>query len=245
MNRSHGLPVAVLVTVLAAGCSGAPGDPDGKAAQSPPPPTREVRDLVLPLDSYALESPELALVQSAENALIRRCMARQGLKWTFPERRKSASWPNRGRYGLIEDEAARRFGYHPIPDPEAEKRTAQYEHREGALDRRERSALHGAGGREGCRDRARATLLRGVPKVDWQLIDRTGFATYRDSRRSTAVVNSVREWSSCMRDRGFVYGDPMAANDDARWRTPGPSRAERATAVADVRCKHRAGLVNV
>ena len=48
-----------------------------------------------------------------------------------------------------------------------------------------------------------------------------------------------------MRQAGFDYADPMKANNDPAFQTPAPTEREIATAVADVQCKARTGLVDV
>ena len=44
---------------------------------------------------------------------------------------------------------------------------------------------------------------------------------------------------------GFHYATPRQANNDPAWRTPRPSTRERATAVADARCKRQVQLVDL
>jgi hypothetical protein len=48
-----------------------------------------------------------------------------------------------------------------------------------------------------------------------------------------------------MRDRGYSYASPIAANDDERWESDTPSGLELATATADVACKQSTNLVSI
>ncbi|MFD7663817.1 hypothetical protein [Streptomyces sp. NPDC059788] len=88
-------------------------------------------------------------------------------------------------------------------------------------------------------------LLRGVPNADFSLVDQVSTASYEQSRRAPAVRKAFARRSACMRAKGFSYQDPMAADNDPAWNAGAktPSRAEVATARADVACKRRTSLV--
>ncbi|WP_225824091.1 hypothetical protein [Streptomyces naphthomycinicus] len=236
----------LVVSVMVTGC----GDRHdaGPVPQRAPRASQEVRALTLPLDAFALQLPDLTRVQNAEDALTRTCMARQHLRWPGIHRDPHGSpdqWPNRYRYGLIEPEVARRFGYHPLPDPEADRRSVQYHARQASLSSRQRLAAYGRDGEGGCRAEAVRHLLAGVPHPDWELLNRTSTETYRRAGRTKAVTHALREWSTCMRQHGFAYADPSAAGDDRHWNTTTPTEPEIRTALTDVACKHRSGLVDV
>ncbi|GAB2821855.1 hypothetical protein [Streptomyces daliensis] len=253
------------LTATVTGCAGtapAPGTGEGggPASPAPPPaPTQEVKELTLPLDAYTLGAPEMARITVAQDRLIGACMARAGLDWPRLPAREERVWPHRGRYGLIEPEPAARYGYHPLPDPHSEATEAWLARREAKLSPEQRTAAYGAaaekdkagndgeGSSAGCEREAERALLRGVPKADFELVDEISADTYDRSRRAPAVTKAFARWSACMRDRGFDYADPTAANDDARWRRTAkkPSRAEIATARADVACKRATSLVGV
>jgi hypothetical protein len=236
----------VVLATLAAGC----GDRHaiGAPPQRTPHASLEVRHLVLPLDSFALQLSDLTRAQDAEDRLMKACIARQHLVWTGIRRNPDASpdrWPNRYRYGLIETEVAGRFGYHPVPDPESDRRAAQYNARQASLTSRQRLAAYGRNGKGGCHAEAVKYLLAGVPHTDGDLINKTSADTYRRSRTSTAVTHVLQAWSACMRHRGFSYAGPEAAADDRRWNTRTPTKTEIRTALIDVACKHRSGVVDV
>ncbi|QKV96277.1 hypothetical protein HUT19_34930 [Streptomyces sp. NA02950] len=236
------------VCLVAAGCSGGGADPAGSPGRHtprPPAPTREVRNLVLPLDAYTLDGPQVARIVVAQDRLIGSCMARRGFHWPRLPDRGAESWPNRGRYGLIEPEPAKRYGYHPLPDPRSEAAEAWITRREGGLTPKERAAAYGKDGTSGCEKRAERELLRNVPKVDFGRLDRIAEGAYERSRRHPDVTKAFARWSACMRAKGFRYPDPMTANNDPRWKGESPSGTEIATARSDVACKHRTSVVRI
>ncbi|MGW1177809.1 hypothetical protein ACWD4P_29310 [Kitasatospora sp. NPDC002543] len=67
------------------------------------------------------------------------------------------------------------------------------------------------------------------------------------------VVAADRQWSTCMKDRGFTYATPAAAYMDPRWRdrtrsaeTPvSHTPAELATATADDACKRSTNFMGI
>ncbi|MFI1328825.1 hypothetical protein ACH4U7_01525 [Streptomyces sp. NPDC020845] len=249
----HARPAAVAavaaVCLVATGCSSGEADPAGSSpaqhTSRPPAPTREVRNLVLPFDAYTLDSPQVARIAVAQDRLIGSCMARSGFHWLRLPERRTESWPNRGRYGLIEAEPAKRYGYHPLPDPRSEAAEAWIARREQGLTPKERTAAYGRDGTSGCEKEAHSELLRNVPKVDFGRLDRISADTYERAKRHPDVVKAFARWSACMRAEGFHYPDPMAANNDPRWTGDSPSQVEIATARADVACKRRTSLVRI
>ncbi|WP_317447342.1 hypothetical protein [Streptomyces collinus] len=248
MRGRFAAAAAVLLVLgsLTAGCGDRHGT--GTPPQRAPRAGVEVRELVLPLDSFALQLPDLTRAQDAEDRLMRTCMARQHLVWTEIRRDPDGSpdrWPNRYRYGLIETKVARRFGYHPVPDPESDRRAAQYNARQASLSSRQRLAAYGRDDKGGCHAEAVKRLMAGVPRSDENLVDKISADTYRRSRTSTAVTDAVRAWNACIRHDGFSYAGPEAAADDRGWNTRTPTEPEIRTALADVVCKHRSGLVDV
>ncbi|MGY0065014.1 hypothetical protein ACWY4P_52765 [Streptomyces sp. LZ34] len=247
--RPAAVATVAAVCLVAAGCSSGGADPAGSGPAQPTPrppaPTREVKDLVLPLDAYTLDGPQAARIAVAQDRLIESCMTRKGFHWLRLPGRDAESWPNRGRYGLIEAEPAKRYGYHPLPDPHSEAAEAWIARREGGLTPKERAAAYGKDGTSGCEQQADRELLRNVPKVDFGRLDRISADTYERSQRHPDVAKAFARWSACMRAMGFHYPDPMAANNDPGWSGTAPSQAEIDTARADVTCKRRASLVRI
>src|SRR5205823_14551075 len=56
---------------------------------------------------------------------------------------------------------------------------------------------------------------------------RSRLRAYLLSRQDSRVRAVFSAWSSCMREAGFSYADPMAANDDPAFATEQPRSEER------------------
>ncbi|MER7344813.1 hypothetical protein ABT390_05330 [Streptomyces aurantiacus] len=238
-------PAAALMLLLAAGCGGPSADDGNRPPDRPPAPSREIRALALPLDAYELDSRNAALAATAQEKLIKSCMARQGLDWPELPHPATETWPHRGRYGLAEPAVAKRYGYHAMPDPVTKTAERRLEQRDARLTARQRTAAYGTDGRSGCQERAQHALVRDVPKVSSDLVNEASAAAYEKSQHTPAAQRVFGKWRACMRDRGHAYRHPMDPNEDPRWKGGRPTRAEIATARDDVACKLRTHLVDV
>ncbi|MEV0147987.1 MULTISPECIES: hypothetical protein [unclassified Nonomuraea] len=236
--------VGVLLTAATAACSTAPAT----RPQVPvPPPGVEARELSIPFDRYNLSPSDIGVLEGAEELLVRDCMRRRGMTWqVLPQSAAEDVEPaNRRRYGVVEPEMARLFGYHTPPDrPTVARRAAARAGRMRSLSAKERQAAYGE--KDGCLGQARAHLEQGTPKVDGALFNRLISETFERSQRDPEVVQVFQAWSTCMREQGRQYADPLAAVSSRRWMTDGPASPEEIRAAqADVRCKVRTGLVSV
>ncbi|MFE7073921.1 hypothetical protein ACFU96_27910 [Streptomyces sp. NPDC057620] len=242
--QPHRYAGTLLVLAAVAGCSAAPPSPRSSAV---PAPSAEVRNLVLPLDRYELSPSDTQVIESAEDVIVRRCMAAQGFSWPLLPRSGDTEPVNRRRYGVVELSVARRFGYHLPPDaPQTAHRRALAETREDALRPAGKRAAYSEQGRGGCWNKAHAQLLENVPTSNHDLLNRVVVASFDTARHDKAVVRTVSAWSACMRRSGHPYADPLAAAGDGRWaRSARPTAEELRTAVADVRCKQKTLLVRV
>ncbi|MGW7364903.1 hypothetical protein ACWGI8_16090 [Streptomyces sp. NPDC054841] len=193
-----------------------------------------------------MSTPQIHTIESAEDLLIRDCMRAQGMGWkALPRPSGIDRQPsNRLRYGLVEPELATRFGYHLPPEhPETTRREAAWEAREKLPDR-EQLAAFGKEGGGGCWKQAHESLRRGLPQVDQSQFNRRIGAAFSASRRDPAYARVVREWSACLKEKGFRYANPLAVMRDAEWaKSTRPSRREIAVAQADVQCKQQTELV--
>jgi hypothetical protein len=102
------------------------------------------------------------------------------------------------------------------------------------------AALDGGVSEPGCLSQAQALLYGSgsgdpVPQLAFQAASWT-----ESDPRVTAVV---RAWAGCMASHGYRYSQPVKAALHA-W-PKRPSRAEIATAVADVRCKRQVNLARI
>jgi len=141
-------------------------------------------------------------------------------------------WARHGQqYGVTDEGRAARYGYHV---PEITDRPYR---REPALP--DDIA-------DDCLDWARRRLNQGVPDLAQpglaQMLALRAHLLSREDSRVRAVFGA---WSRCMRECGFSYPDPMAANNDPASATEEPTEHEVRVAVADVRCKRTAGVVEV
>lgn len=147
--------------------------------------------------------------------------------------------PNRRRYGVIEPLVATRAGYHaPLTSAEKERDRADRA-RGGYRDAAERSAANT------CLDDSMSRVY--VDGADSPLLTRLEREIFEQARTKDRHVRSALDaWRSCMRKRGQKeYADSLAAAADDRWKSPSPSKAETAAAVADVACKKETDLVEV
>ncbi|MGW0809984.1 hypothetical protein [Nonomuraea sp. NPDC002799] len=235
--RSWGA-VAVLLTAVTA-CSEPP--------PPVPPPGVAARELTVPFDRYNFSPADISIIENAEDLLVRECMRGRGLAWeTLPVAAESdLEPPNRRRYGVVEPEIARLYGYHVAPErPSVARRVAARESRAAHLPEKERQAVYDETG--GCLRQARDRIEQGAPQVDTALFNKLITQTFEQSRRDAKVVQIFQSWSACMRAEGLRYADPLAAITDQRWLGDGPpTREELRAAQADVRCKAATGLVSV
>ncbi|MFH8410984.1 hypothetical protein ACH4FX_40365 [Streptomyces sp. NPDC018019] len=251
-SRTPAATVTVLALLLATtACTAAPptsGTGAAPAAGPPPAPSRQARDLRLPLDVYALTDADTNTLDDAQDVLLRRCMKDQGMDWkTLPRISPRDLEPqNRRRYGAIEAAVARRYGYHPPPAPPALTR------RDRAWDEREelpagvQRAAYGPSGDGGCLKEAMRRLGGGLPQPDAHTFNQLTGTALDASQRDPAVRAAMRKWSACMRRAGFDYPDALAAAGDRRWtRTAHATPDERAVAGRDVACKDETQLVQV
>lgn len=259
MSVRQGAAVALVLLCAVTACSDADG-PDSKAesSKSPaagpsasvPPPGKEAEAISVPLDRYDPSPRELEIISAAEDVLIARCMTKQGLEWKLAPRASAADAEprNRRRYGVVEPEIAKVYGYHlPADRPTVAKRAAVRDAREKELGPAERKAALGSGKQlGGCVKKAKDELLKDAPDADFNLLNGTIGSTYEESMKDGSVVRVFDAWSACMKKDGYRYGSPMDAIQDERWlKSKQVTREEIRQARADVRCKQRTDLVAV
>ncbi|WP_146178156.1 hypothetical protein [Nonomuraea fuscirosea] len=121
--------------------------PLAAACSSPPPPVpppgEQARAISLPFDRYNFTPADLSVIERAEDLLVGDCMPSRGLAWETlpPSAEEDLEPPNRRRYGVVEPEIARRYGYHVAPDrPSVARRSAAGESRTASLSEQQRRA---------------------------------------------------------------------------------------------------------
>jgi hypothetical protein len=220
-----------------------PKEPPGGVVSGP------AHGVTLPLDSYRASPGEQLVIDRARGALFRSCMARFGL--TMPKRDPAPviGDPNRERYMLADEQAARSRGYHPPPAEQAAARRAAEPRR---LPPDYLAAASGRGAVRirgvpvpsgGCAGEATRRLTLGGSAVAVQRVEELSAWSWDRAKRDQRVVAVFAAWSACMDESGYHYRTPMAANDDPAFRTGTPTAREIATATADVRCKRRVNLI--
>lgn len=249
---------AVLALVVAAGgCSAVtaespsqPGETTASAVHVPLP-GEEAQQLVVPFDAYNFSPAEIMTIEAAEDLLIRDCMRGQGMEWNVvPLPAEEDIEPqNRRRYGVVEPEIGRLFGYHtPSDRPSVAQYNAARDDRMKQLSPAARRAAYGdpAEDADGCSQRAREILSKDTQNIDASLFNSLISQTFDESRRDGDVGVAFHAWSACMREKGFHYPDPLAAVTDERWMSAGsPSRLEIMAAETDVWCKEKTDLVPI
>ncbi|MFE1013738.1 hypothetical protein ACFW4M_20880 [Streptomyces sp. NPDC058794] len=234
------------MTVLAGGCA-EQGEPQ-EARLLAPPPTDEVYEIVLPFDAYELSLEETYQDSAARDELIRRCLEEKGYDWPAIEYPQDVQDPkNRRRYGVIEMPVARKLGYHPTPGMLGSREVVeQRERRDKSLSAAALDAVYNE--KDGCGKKASGYLLRNGGKADYDLLRQLSAEIFKEAHGEPEVKKASRAWSSCMAEQGFNYKAPTDALADERWwseETDRASSAEISTAVADVECQGRSGLINV
>lgn len=232
------------LVLLIAGCGGparsaAPDQVDAF------PPTEQVRALRLPFDAYSPSLSALYAVSNAQDRLILECMKAAGQEWKVIQRPTNLEdLRNRRRYGVIEMKIADEYGYHV---PTGLLTPADVEHkydaREASLSESQKALAYA---KDGCGSEA-VRQLRPEAEGDQALLIKLDHESLAGSQRDPVVAAALRSWRECVRQQGFTYQDPFAAISDEQWwadDTAGPSPTEIAVAVADVRCKEQAGLID-
>jgi hypothetical protein len=261
--------LALAAVLLAAGCTSESGAVAGRPAQPAAEPRIATTTassssgavVTLPLDAYVPTAEQWEVLNRASGLLERDCMRRLGFSdWQPPAPQVADGRARMFPFGIVDEQQAARHGYH---DPRAAavsrmvsqqpRRTAE----QRARDRAELAALTGdsafgtLAGRQvppgGCSGEADRKLRAGAPSHDvdlyGQLVTEANQRTFADSR----VRAVIEAWSTCMGRAGFHYDSPveLAQPESSLWPTPKPTRAEIATAKADVTCKKQTNLPSV
>ncbi|GLH97643.1 hypothetical protein [Phytohabitans aurantiacus] len=246
------IAVAALVVVLV-GCTKDASDDADEPAIDAVPVIRSSSELVLPLDDFAQTEDQEHAITDAVNILGRQCMKRFGLDW--PAARVSGSFevdPYARRYSIIDVEKASVEGYHAVDIIKRQRALAELDANAPTPSREAMNVWAGRGQSSyngepvpagGCAKEATDKLAGGVREADLALVQRLQVEARGRTMADSRVVKVFAAWSACMKDEGFSYPDPFAANDDQRWQSETISAEETATAVADVKCKDKANVV--
>lgn len=262
-RRAAGL---LAVVPLVTGCTSTSSVPVEKPVSAPV----AHDDFVLPADAYAFTVPETGQIDLARELLAGRCMQRFGYAFDAKAAREAMDRGSRGtlsdlgyygnkrRYGVTDATTAARYGYHLISHvmgaaPDVSPDTAPGL---GPLTDVMKTVLTGGkqpSGRVnghqvpqgGCTREAADDLSPSGVLSESDVVAEVGGQSYRDSFAAPAVVAAFKQWSSCMRGRGYPYQTPRDAGAEFDVNTETVPPAEIAAAEADVTCKQQTHLVDI
>jgi hypothetical protein len=246
-------------------------NPKTPPAVAETPKITSANDKSMPLDTYLLNPEQSETLDNAYAGLVSDCMKRFGFDYT-PPRSGTASTSSDapttridGRFGPQSAEKAEKWGYHPVGGLTGEedspwgnkgqKMTASMQTAErGSDDPKEK---FGSGGQvingqtvpdHGCVGEAQKKLTGSVNgnRGDAELATDLKFDTLVKAQQDARTRAVFAKWSTCMKEQGFDYADPLKPLDDEQWsKTPQPTRHEIQVATADQECRAKHNVVGV
>jgi hypothetical protein len=219
--------VALVLAGATAGC-GAVTDAAPEPPLGPIPRITEVAQIHLPIDDYGQSSDQFDIFNKAAGLLADACLRRAG----FEPPGSSPAPQEESRYvrlfGVMELGTARARGYLPAPQLPTSDDVG------GA-------PAPGSLGRvvSDCQGEVRSTLSQGVTtRGDSDLWQGSAGQAEDLARADSRTALADKDWSACMRERGYDYGSPLAPVQNRTFYGEDPaSPTQVATAVADVECK--------
>ncbi|GAA1595301.1 hypothetical protein GCM10009731_55830 [Streptomyces globosus] len=256
------LTAAALAAVTAlGGCTSEPARPGGAAGDRGEPAVRitpqpDPANAPLPLDAYGFDTSQQKVLQQAQDILTEACMHRIG----FAAFKNTSTYVTAGAgarrttsgIGLVDAEAAKKYGYRSggLPDREAGAAQKRDPSETAALFGPQDGAPAPAGAPEGgCAGEAARKLYprsttgaAGAPAGNG-LVDELARQAADRARADSRVTAAVTEWSACMREAGFQVKTPWELQQMEGTRWTGPVTSEEITAATtDVSCKQRTKL---
>ncbi|PPK61755.1 hypothetical protein V5P93_000085 [Actinokineospora auranticolor] len=242
--------------LVVSGCSGTDGSATNQGNLGPEPalgPGADINDkqfLDLPLDFYQPTREQNDLIVKAQLVLVNKCMARFGFE-PIPSTTEDTPRMTDARYGINVAAEVQQYGYHRVPEQvhksSGGKKPSEAE--QNILTGRGQSVHNGVPVPPGgCLAEARSTMS-GV-KTDAESYDENVAIGLKgesmDRLRSDSRVRAAyAKWTECMKQSGFDYRDPWAANNDSQWTGESANKEEVRTALADLACRRQADVNNV
>ncbi|WP_226484077.1 hypothetical protein [Streptomyces parvulus] len=215
------------------------------------------KHMKLPIESYMFSDDQRQKIVTAKEHVIRDCMRRQGFAYTVSQ--ASSSFKPESltalRYGITSLPDAENLGYRPKGSEES----TSTERKTNPVSKEWTEALQGTGKPHtrknqtipagGCVEESR-NRLHDTEKDggggDAEISNSINAASWNQSFESKEVEEAFSKWSTCMKNHGFRYADPMESNNDAKWRrTKTATRTEKRVAATDVRCKNLHDVVEI
>ncbi|BCJ47111.1 hypothetical protein GCM10010168_83320 [Actinoplanes ianthinogenes] len=252
---------AMVIGVLAiAGCSGGgsaspaatrnpggvPTSPVSPPAVTASPTVSSLNNASLPLDRYTTTADEYAELNYASKLMTAECMKRFGITYNPGKRLKLLDYRDRTNdLGLIDEAHAARFGYHMDPARYSKHDTNSNPGLTTAQSYILFGERLGKSDREGVPEDG--CMGEGYRKVGWSTEDDVWLQELGNDAKSRAFADKravalMADWSTCMRKSGYRYDNVDDVNNDQRWwkdEDAPAGRAEKNTALADVRCKKK------
>ncbi|MFE3146559.1 hypothetical protein ACFXJ6_07835 [Streptomyces sp. NPDC059218] len=193
----------------------------------------------LPLDSYLISFHEARIISKARIALIASCMRGFGYEYAPSESKGGPKTANERRYGLTDAAQAERQGYNMRISEPADPSVDEEKVLTGASSvARGKSVPEG-----GCYREADEKLGKG-DEGSIGLAQKLNVKSYEMSMKTTQVARVFSQWSACMKERGFLYGNPLAPLNDEKFIGEKMTEKEKRTARLDVLCKEKVSLVS-
>ncbi|MFJ6757513.1 hypothetical protein ACIQNK_21105 [Streptomyces sp. NPDC091273] len=230
-----------LTAAATAGCSFSP-DSSAAGGSLRSAPSRNFNEAdpatwTLPMEAYLPSDDERRQMAQAKAALIGDCMKSAG----YAQWRAAPELPKVGpktltdwRYGIHDGDLAKRRGYKPEA---AEQEAYDAAVNVGAVDG---TSANGPDGQalQACRGEVHTKLKGDV--VDYsEEAQKLGNEAYVRSKEEAEVVAAFQAWSSCMKEGGYDYKQPLDASDDPRFGGPDVTPDEIAAATTDIACRDR------
>ncbi|MFJ2767897.1 hypothetical protein [Streptomyces sp. NPDC087300] len=270
--------VGAVGTVLTGCGSGADDGVPGRRLDAGEPRVTSHADYpATPLSKYELSDRDNKRKEQATSRLVQRCMRSYGFAdfplYPRPEKPQemgetfSLTALSVSPYGMLDLEQVRRWGYGFDPD-QAEFTPEPLGPEGRAVTSQEREVLNDFGragharavvdGRKvpegGCTGEAARRLMGDEAKRMrlWGYVDERSVEIDKVVAKDARVRRVFRDWSRCVRDKGFAsYESPAAAFRDEGWRkgasggNTARTKRELGTAVADVECNRKLNVAGV
>ncbi|MGP9017575.1 hypothetical protein ACT1U9_04090 [Streptomyces sp. BR1] len=231
--------------------------------------------LQLPITAYRPTGAEYTRINQAKADVTRQCMEGLGFTGFQPAPVQSLGPGRDGadgmqdldelRYGTYDPAQAAKYGYKPefvvnrtnafaAPPAEPERSPEEWLALTGTKKERSDSPQSGLAATKlksgatvpygGCLYQSLQKVTGGKPLIA-DLVTALSGQSFKSSLEDRRVKDVFAAWSSCMKDKGYSYADPMKANDDPKFSAKTATAAEIETAKADAACKGKVDLIKV
>lgn len=247
-----GSSLALFVVLASSACSSGERARGARESASPPEPDDGGYAFTLPISRYSYSSAEVRLMEAARGKITQECMKSLGLHYEIPAESTSESTISDRRYGLSSSIEAARYGYH-LPAQRLKQRESYSQEIGMALTGEVQKGVHSSPVGEvngakipqgGCLGESERELpFSSSASRGAEIARAVDVSSFQESEKSHEVLGSFKSWSTCMKNRGYLYTSPLKALEDKRFMRSEPHELEVATAVADVECKKKGNVL--